>query len=139
MTINLGRYAAAFVLMSVLLWLVWFLLEIFAGFEGGSAAGAVIPPMLAAVVEGHRRAKVNGEPYPPEIWRMALEATGVVFVLNLILLGVMIATTDVAGLVARKPVVFFIVFMLLILASFFANRIGFGMGIKLQLEKQAKS
>jgi hypothetical protein len=137
MIFNPRRYALMFLGLSVLISVLYFLLERFAGYDGGSG-GSVVVPMIVAMTEGQNYLKDNAEaPAKSAMWKGAVLMSVVGFVLS-------IAYAAIAGL-TFAPDLFTVMgeislgiwagaaaftFVLFILVS----RLGYGLGIRAALK-----
>ena len=134
-----GRYALIFLGLSIAVSVIFFLLDRFTGFGGGSG-GSVVVPMMAAMFEAQTYQKNKSEPPAKSvIWKAAA-------VMSLIGLAVSVAIAAIAGLTI-VPDLFSVIGEIgagiLIGALVFAfvlftlvSRIGYGLGIKTQLKVQ---
>ncbi|MDJ0821490.1 MAG: ABZJ_00895 family protein [Paracoccaceae bacterium] len=86
---NLLRYTGIYVLTGTTLMVLSVFLERAVGIALSSMISMIVPPLVAALLEGKRIARVTMAPISNgEAWRAALAATAVVAVLNVVFLGV---------------------------------------------------
>ncbi|GHA40478.1 hypothetical protein GCM10008927_00800 [Amylibacter ulvae] len=123
------RFAIAYVLASVGVALVVYLLEKIFGVSGGSGAG-MISVMVAAMDMGQTFYKQNNRiPEKSESWRMARWAMIVVFAFTLlVLLFVFITSPQFFATMGIPGLLVILLFVLLI--SFLATRFFIGFGAK---------
>jgi hypothetical protein len=87
-TLNWKRYAGVYILSMIGLMIVGLLLERLLGFSLPSGLSVVLPPMMAALIEGQKRADAGLEPYgKAEAWSAASLATMVVGVITVAVLA----------------------------------------------------
>lgn len=102
-TLNWKRYAGVYILSMIGLMIVGLLLERLLGFSLPSGLSVVLPPMMAALIEGQKRADAGLEPYgKAEAWSAASLATMVVGVITRRRVG---GTADPDALDARDVLV----------------------------------
>ncbi|WP_152615660.1 ABZJ_00895 family protein [Leisingera sp. ANG-M1] len=136
MQVNLIRYGLIWMAASVGMMLLGLLL---AQFGVGMPAGlaTVLPPMVAAVMEGMRIAQATREPLAGKAaWRNAAAMTGVVAVLTIVQLPLYWNNPVIVEARQTIPLVFLAgIFVLLLAVILMVNRLFLGHGIKLGLKR----
>ncbi|WP_424941017.1 ABZJ_00895 family protein [Aliiroseovarius sp. S253] len=86
--LNWKRYAGVYILSMIGLMILSLLLERLFAFSLPSGLSVVLPPMMAAMIEGQKRADAGLGPYEKtEIWSAASLATSVVGVITVAVLA----------------------------------------------------
>ncbi|SIO33086.1 ABZJ_00895 family protein [Vannielia litorea] len=128
-----GVYVATMLALAALNWA----LATFASYSLPSGLGTILPPMLAAMLEGQFHARATRAPLAPgEAWRAAGVMTGIAAVIaGLMLVIVAAGTPEYAqlptGLLAG-------ITLALLVATFLVNRLFLGMGARQELRAQAR-
>ena len=137
MQVRLGRYAALYVALAVGLTLLAVAIETFAGFAVPSSVVSVVPPALAAMLEGSRIARSARAPMPKsQAWREALRMTGVALVINIAMLAIVLALPgSEATLAASALDVVALVMAILMALILLVNRYFLAMGMKNELKR----
>ncbi|WP_298904618.1 ABZJ_00895 family protein [uncultured Aliiroseovarius sp.] len=87
-TLNWKRYAGVYILSMIGLMILGLLLERLLGFSLPSGLSTVLPPMMAAMIEGQKRADAGLAQYENvEAWSAASSATMVVGVITVAVLA----------------------------------------------------
>ncbi|MBS8226243.1 ABZJ_00895 family protein [Vannielia litorea] len=134
MRANLFRYAGVYIAVALTLSLVTWLLAAFAGFSLPTGLSTVLPPILAALVEGQCVARATRAPLVgSEAWGTALRMTAVVAAINLVvLIGALLFSPELnnpqaLGIIGG-------VFVVLLVLVLLVNRVFYAMGVKSQLK-----
>jgi len=122
---NYGRYTSVYMIVTIVLIGVNFFLKLPIGLS------TFIPCMAAAMYEGQKFAEKTGETLDKKnAWRFARAATGIVFLANLVFLGLLMLT-EVGEALRDVPVIFFVfAFVVLMSVVFLTNRYFLGFGVK---------
>lgn len=139
MPISLPRYAAIYILAMAALFILSIVLEQLAGIPIPSGLSTVIPPMMAAMIEGQRVAKAERRTFESDgKWRAAFKMTGVAIVINTIVAGLLMAFTDIGqAFAAAGANIVVSVAAFLIVLTLLVNRMFLATGIK-QIERAAR-
>lgn len=104
MTVNLTRYALWYLGGLVGIVVIALLLQALANLKLPGGVSAIVPPILAAMVEGQRIARARGTPLPgDELVRSAMRMTGVVAAINIVILGLFLMLPPVAQMLGAAP------------------------------------
>ena len=104
-----------------------------------SGLPTVLPCMLASMIEGQKIAKATGQPIAkPDAWRIARVQTALVIAVNLCMMAAFFGVlSEVLSIV---PILFFImIFAILMVIVFLANRFFLTMGANAVLKAEARS
>ena len=140
MLTNLRRYAAVFTAALVFGGLLVALLEWISTWDVPTAFMTILPPMIAAMLEGDRIGKETGVPLPKRAWiGEAVAMTAVAVAVKLVLGGMIMALLVQGGLV--EPVPWGLVGLVVgfdILATFAANGFFLVMGVRNELRSRSR-
>ncbi|MDF1872166.1 ABZJ_00895 family protein [Vannielia sp.] len=125
MHVNLFRYGGVYVAVLVALIVVGWLLARFTSVGIPSGLNTVLPPMMAALMEGQAMAKRSGVMMPSgAMWRSAVAMTAVVAAINMVILFGLSMIPGFADLF--NAIGFGLlggIFLFLLVMVFFTNRI----------------
>jgi len=125
MHVNLFRYGGVYVAVLVALIVVGWLLARFTSVGIPSGLNTVLPPMMAALMEGQAMAKRSGVMMPSgAMWRSAVAMTAVVAAINM---GILFGLSMIPGFADLFNKIGFGllggIFLFLLVMVFFTNRI----------------
>ena len=136
MTANLLRYTAIYIAAAVALAAFGWALGALVGFGLPTGISTVLPPLVAALLEGRAFARHHGEPVPSgRAWAEALKMTVVVAVISIGMLAISLSATP--GY-ARPPLsTLTVITSLLLVVTFLVNRYFFSLGAEQELRREA--
>jgi len=125
MHVNLFRYGGVYVAVLVALIVVGWLLARFTSVGIPSGLNTVLPPMMAALMEGQAMAKRSGVMMPSgAMWRSAVAMTAVVAAINMVILFGLSMIPGFADLFNKFGFgLLGGIFLFLLVMVFFTNRI----------------
>lgn len=142
-TLNWKRYAGVYILAMIGLMIIGLLLERLFGLSLPSGLSTVLPPMMAAMIEGQKRADAGLGPYEKtEAWSAASLATMVVGVITVaVLAGLLILMPVMREMFSSiSMITWVLVFAGIMAITLLVNRFFLTMGYKNQrtaLDKKA--
>ena len=134
--VDLAKYTLWYLAGVIVVFVIAVALAVVGGIEFPSGASAIIPPMLAAMLEGGRIARnTRTRMQSRAAWVEATRMTGMVLVINLIFAGIAFAVPSVRGILMSVPAgVLFILALILFAAILVVNRTFLAIGIKNELK-----
>ena len=134
--VDLAKYTLWYLAGVIVVFIIAVALAVIGGIGFSSGASAVIPPMLAAMLEGGRIARNTRERMESrKAWLEATRMTGMVLVINVIFAGIAFAVPSVRGMLMSEPAgALFILALILFAVILLVNRVFLTMGIKNELK-----
>lgn len=140
MNVNLKRYALWFIAATIGLFIVVFALDYFLAMEFPNGAAAVIPAMVAAMVEGQKYAETSRDPVPSP-WKQAGALTIVGSAISIVFaIPAFIFLPELRGAFSQFPSLMIGMIVFGILITWVVNRIFLTIGAKNQwkaMDRQA--
>lgn len=136
------NYLFVLVGASLLIALIAYLVERYAGHDIQSAGSSFVPMLVAAMLEGQHYAKSAGSaPAKSEMWRGACQMTGIAMLMSIVWGGLIAGMSpDFRILMGDLPILYWVGAIIIgALVSLLFNRLGFGLGIKNELKVQARA
>jgi len=137
---NIRRYTLVFLGVSVGLWILSLLVMQIFKFDIANGGMVILPPMVAAMIEGHKFAGQNGHlPEKSDMWKFARIATLVVLALTMIFTVVMtFVVPELRSLMAQRMGGGILMAAVLVqaLVAFLVTRFFLGLGAKSALNRR---
>jgi len=135
---NIRRYTVVFIGVSLGLWLLQLLVMLVFKFDISNGGMIVIPPLVAAAIEGNRYSRATGQlPESSEMWKFARLAALVVLAVTMVFTVIMsFAVPDLRALMSQRMGAGILMGMVLLQAviAFLATRFFLGVGAKTGLK-----
>lgn len=141
MTVDLTRYGLWYVAGLAGVVLLSILLQAVAALPLPPGVSAIVPPILAAMIEGQRMGRADPTPRSAtDLWTAALSTTAVVAAINLVILGLFWMVPGVAQRLASVPVwILAGAFLALLVVVLLVNWFFLGQSIRNEIKRRSKT
>ena len=139
-TIGFRRYTCAYVLAVLALAVAQYAIQAYFAYRLPAGMSTWLPVMVAAMDAGQHFARRHDAALPGrDAWSLAVRATLIVLAVNLLILAVLLASTDALAPLARlSPPLIVAVAAFLMLVIFLTNRIFLTLGARNELKARAR-